>query len=591
MALEMKRGSDLGASTSSTGVGLGKDWQERWVEWVKSLVHPDKTPSYPIQQWYEASPKQGGWGLNAQTLEHFGVGLAWLPKDGLAGAKENFIPESQPTSSSPFPHFLFPRRHWMLKPNKTIGSKGSPSSSKAEAITGNDVVGVRLVPWNQPKSYVEEDARKEGEKGTVGYSSNLPNSSSLQDQKLEEERWTRALDNASCQFLPPLHQRSSHLPGLFAPVSFPSSQSKRDAPGEDSNSCVVITAKEEDAMAVWQETGIPAVSLPTLGYQLPLDVLPLLESTSKVFLWLGSDAHARSASSLFARKLGIQRCWLVGGGEGSRGSTESAAPGAWECMARGMSLRDTLDGARRLAHRQILSFSQLREGVWREVQDPEGVQGIQSKTMPGLNAILKGHRPGELTIVTGGTGVGKTTVVSQLSLDYCANGGVPTLWGSFEIPNVRLAKRMLYQYAGTDLTQAPPSTFDKWADQFEALPLYFLRFFGSTRVDEVVEAMTHALHAHDIQHVIVDNLQFMISGQGQGWERWEVQDEALSVFRRFASEHGVHVTMVVHPRKDDRDVLELNSIFGSAKTTQEADNVVILQSGSGFRYLDIRKNR
>lgn len=117
-----------------------------------------------------------------------------------------------------------------------------------------------------------------------------------------------------------------------------------------------------------------------------------------------------------------------------------------------------------------------------------------------------------------------------------------------------------------------------------------MKFFGSTPVESVLEAMQHALYTYDIQHVIIDNLQFMTSGLGHGLERWEIQDDALSLFRRFATEHQVHVTLVVHPRKDDRDTLDINSVFGSAKVTQEADNVIILQNAE-FKYFDVKKNR
>lgn len=122
--------------------------------------------------------------------------------------------------------------------------------------------------------------------------------------------------------------------------------------------------------------------------------------------------------------------------------------------------------------------------------------------------------------------------------------------------------------------------------------MYFMRFFGTTRVEEVIEAMEHAVHAYDVQHVLIDNLQFMSSGLGRGFERFEIQDEALSLFRQFATQQNVHVTLVVHPRKDDRALLDLGSIFGSAKMTQEADNVIILQSGpKQYRYIDVKKNR
>ena len=68
-----------------------------------------------------------------------------------------------------------------------------------------------------------------------------------------------------------------------------------------------------------------------------------------------------------------------------------------------------------------------------------------------MNEILKGHRAGELTIFTGSTGSGKTTFLSEYSLDLTMQG-VRTLWGSFEIQNHRLAKLMMTQFAGCILT-------------------------------------------------------------------------------------------------------------------------------------------
>jgi replicative DNA helicase len=113
----------------------------------------------------------------------------------------------------------------------------------------------------------------------------------------------------------------------------------------------------------------------------------------------------------------------------------------------------------------VLGFADLRDQVYKEILDPESSRGVLSQDLPALNRIMKGHRLGELTIVTGPTGGGKTTVMSQLSLDYCKSG-VPTLWGSFEILNQRLAKKMLYQYAEKDLSTCPEE-LPKWADKFQ----------------------------------------------------------------------------------------------------------------------------
>lgn len=44
------------------------------------------------------------------------------------------------------------------------------------------------------------------------------------------------------------------------------------------------------------------------------------------------------------------------------------------------------------------------------------------KRYPSLNKILKGHRRGELTVITGPTGSGKTTFISDYSLDLAMQG-------------------------------------------------------------------------------------------------------------------------------------------------------------------------
>lgn len=52
------------------------------------------------------------------------------------------------------------------------------------------------------------------------------------------------------------------------------------------------------------------------------------------------------------------------------------------------------------------------------------------------------------------------------------------------------------------------------------------------------------------------------------------------------------MTLVVHPRKEDEGAkLGISSFYGSAKATQEADTVLILQSDGKRKFLDVKKNR
>lgn len=77
-----------------------------------------------------------------------------------------------------------------------------------------------------------------------------------------------------------------------------------------------------------------------------------------------------------------------------------------------------------------------------------------------------------------------------------------------------------------------------------------------------------------------------------GYEKFDMMDKALDSFRKFSSTHNIHITLVIHPRKEpDGSILNISSVFGSAKATQEADNIMILQYVDGKKILDIKKNR
>ena len=226
------------------------------------------------------------------------------------------------------------------------------------------------------------------------------------------------------------------------------------------------------------------------------------------------------------------------------------------------------------------------------------IDGTSTPSMPTLTKICKGFRRGELVIFTGPTGAGKTTLLSQLTIDF-AKQNVPTLWGSFEIRNERLVQKMLQQmHKQGELRGLPHNQLQSIADQFSALPLQFLNFHGGSDLDQVIEAMDFAVYTHDIEHIVIDNLQFMMprmngrGGGGGGFERLDMQDVAIDRFRQFASDKRVNIFLVIHPRKeDDKIPLGLSSIFGTAKATQEADLVLILQRLQDKMYLEVKKNR
>jgi hypothetical protein len=83
---------------------------------------------------------------------------------------------------------------------------------------------------------------------------------------------------------------------------------------------------------------------------------------------------------------------------------------------------------------------------------------------------------------------------------------------------------------------------------------------------------------------------------------YRVEELLITELRQLATTQNVHVTVVSHLRKEKEGEYTLNSITGSARQVQEANNVLIIQNqqqgvehGSDKprmrRYLQILKNR
>jgi len=250
----------------------------------------------------------------------------------------------------------------------------------------------------------------------------------------------------------------------------------------------------------------------------------------------------------------------------------------------------------------ILKANDFYDYLTREYQDEKEQKLINLTTLPKLSSIIKGLRKNELSIFTGPTGSGKTTLLSQISLDYCIQG-VRTLWGSFEIKFSRLAKIMIQQISAaagdkntnrTDFHDASTGDFDSNAlDQLTRMPMHFMNMFGSNKIDEILKVMEYAHINNGVFLFILDNLQFLLSDQGEtNFDRFELGDRVIHSIRNFCNRLPVHVILVIHPRKElDDTMLGLSSVSGTAKATQEADNVIILQKIQKDRFIEVKKNR
>ncbi|CAF0886846.1 unnamed protein product [Didymodactylos carnosus] len=312
------------------------------------------------------------------------------------------------------------------------------------------------------------------------------------------------------------------------------------------NSEAIIVDNIWDALCLYEITGKAAIVLP--NSKLSIQTIVLLENLRKLQIWCTEKVLAFRLATI----LNPHRCYIV-----------SHPVSAQTAFKNGENVRSIVKDSFAVINKCIQEFKSLREEVLAEMMHATKLAGIQWQRFPQLTQILKGHRRGELTVLTGPTGSGKTTFLSEYSLDLCMQG-VSTLFGSFEIQAHRLAKIMLTQYSGLNLSKNL-HVFEQYANLFEQLPMYFMTFHGQENIDKVIETMANAVTIHNIEHVVIDNLQFML---------------------------------VIHPRKEaEEEELAISSIFGTAKASQESDNILIIQNrklpnATGYmKYLQVGKNR
>jgi len=457
------------------------------------------------------------------------------------------------------------------------------------------------------------------------------------------------------------------------------------------------------------------ISLPTGCSNLPQECVELLLDSdvfNNFYLYFDGDEAGRGAVSRFSSLLGLDRVKIVSLDnlpvsaleefeEEFQGDAYWPPKDGNDALRLGEGkggelIRQMIAHASGIKHPKITRFATdetLRWKVFDGERDPFSGGGIRTPSFepknklparqggnenmetqkPGsLDEMTKGFRPGELVVVSGGTGGGKTTFMSQASVDIARyihendiskggdwnsrKGGV--LWGSFEVKNERLVRKMigqnwsidkdagieydisvdfceeneegydkiLYPSAGGGLDRKSrmvnEAKFRVAADRFSELPIHFLTFHGGTILSEILDSMEHAVKVEGVTHIVLDNLQFMQadvgggrssrSGETEGAHKWRsrlnsgfdkfaLQDASVSALRAFATENNVCVIIVAHPRKEssvgtaEQPPLTINSLYGGAKLSQEADLVVLLQADPGgergVKWIEVVKNR
>lgn len=208
--------------------------------------------------------------------------------------------------------------------------------------------------------------------------------------------------------------------------------------------------------------------------------------------------------------------------------------------------------------------------------------------IPPLDRTLGGMFYGDITIVSGKRGEGKSALLNQIAVQ-AVDQGVNVCVYSGEIPKDRFKYQLMLPAAGylnIDEVTDPKTGRLNYIIKPEVVPLIekwldrrvWLYDNDQIQIDErenIIRLFTKAFAQYDCRVFIVDNLMTVNIG-AKANEVLYTQAEFVIQLRKFAAKYGVHVFCVVHPRKGDGKVGDSDDVAGLSMITDIACNVLVM---------------
>jgi twinkle protein len=336
-----------------------------------------------------------------------------------------------------------------------------------------------------------------------------------------------------------------------------------------------ITEGEIDCLTVATvRPGWPVVSLPGgsgSAAKTIKDNLSWLSGFGEIVLVFDSDAPGREALEVAVRLLPPDKLKVVTGYPGDCKDINATLEVHGNKAAFGV-----LMGAGPYRDERIISAADL----WQQMIAPN-VRGIPV-AYPGMDDMTDGYRPGEITLIGAGTGVGKSTIVQQEVAHLTALGHKVGVLALEERPR-RTGLRYLSYFAGKQLHLTYDESFESYKGLWDEHCVGKLELFdhwGSLASDELINRIRYMVLALDCRFICLDHISIVVSGltdQGQS-ERLTI-DHLMTRLRSLAEETGAHFLVVSHLKRIDGTPHEeggqvsLSHYRGSGSLAQLSDNI------------------
>uniref|UniRef100_A0A7S2HN69 SF4 helicase domain-containing protein n=1 Tax=Zooxanthella nutricula TaxID=1333877 RepID=A0A7S2HN69_9DINO len=288
-----------------------------------------------------------------------------------------------------------------------------------------------------------------------------------------------------------------------------------------------------------------------------------LTDARRVLIATDCDPGGEDAAHKLADQIGYEKCERIRWGERQqwKDANETLVKEGREAILRDLRRGEEMTPP---GMRSFDEYSMILNA--RMFEDPDTVlEGTaQNFTMrqlsegyhPGWDNLERHYRvvPGEVTIVTGPPGSGKSEWLLSLVLNLCKRDVGKFLLFEFETTstnlNLQLLEKRLEKRAEAMTDKDAIDEAITWLDKHI---LYKNDLGPDDDVLEIADQFFNECKERDerLFALVIDPFNFLTQPEtGQTMNDTEVISEWLSKIKRFASEHKVHIFVVAHPTKN-----------------------------------------
>ena len=371
-------------------------------------------------------------------------------------------------------------------------------------------------------------------------------------------------------------QGNSEGTGLFGESTF-----------KASGKFITLVEGECDAMAAYELLGSkwPVISLKSGAAGAVRDVkhsIEFLEKFDNIVINFDSDKVGREAAQKVARLLTPGKAKILTLPDDFKDANEMLKAG------RAQSYVDAWWSARLYTPSGVLNISEQKKNY-------NNRKSRESIPYPweGLNKKLYGLRSGELVTLTGGTGLGKSSITRELEhwliTQTKDNVGVIALEEDWRrtvdgIVSIEANARLYIDQVRDKFSQ---EELDKYFDNIYSGKnenrFWVHSHFGITDLDEIFSKIRFLIIGCSCKWLVVDHLQMLVSSVMESDERRSI-DNIMTRLRSIVEETSVGLILVSHLRRVDSNrghengiAVSLSHLRGSQSIAQLSDCVIALE--------------